>query len=282
MYTPTEDTEFVAVWLPTECSLAFDGNGANDGSMDIVTTDFADDFTLPECGFKKDGFRFIGWQYNGESYEPGQNITVLEDITFKAEWDLDIEASLSVERFFKDTTDDGDLFIAVFIKNTSSESLRPHVDFCLLNEAGEELGKLESSSYGFVQPGETTMVFTTSSLLNDENSAKSATDATYELSIEGHGTVSDHPSLASKVSVNEVSKQYDKLEIELKNNNNDNVYIGGVVAFAEAYSGGLNQGWRVQFAEVGDIPAGESKVVAFEREGWSAMGNIEYYFYEMV
>ena len=63
-----------ATWAPITYTIAFDGNGADSGSMDSIDMTFGEGAFLPDCAFVKTGHIFNGWMdVNGEVvYADGQ------------------------------------------------------------------------------------------------------------------------------------------------------------------------------------------------------------------
>jgi hypothetical protein len=62
------------------------------GTTEKITATYDCAFTLPECGFKREGYFFIGWKYDGELYQAGDtqiNLTHIhaKEIVFTAEWE---------------------------------------------------------------------------------------------------------------------------------------------------------------------------------------------------
>ena len=65
--------------------VSFDANGGS-GKMDDVT-DVSGDFVLPECAFTApEGKVFSNWEANKKSYNPGEKISVTENVIVKAIW----------------------------------------------------------------------------------------------------------------------------------------------------------------------------------------------------
>lgn len=86
----TKDITLVAKWIGNESTLVFDGNEAQSGEMEEILTHTGDVFTLPQCGFEKEGFNFVGWATspdghvvysNGVEFEMGS-----ESLTLYAVW----------------------------------------------------------------------------------------------------------------------------------------------------------------------------------------------------
>lgn len=72
---------------PTLYTVTFDGNEADEGTMPSLKTAGGSTLTLPVCAFSKAGYQFIGWTYDGQTYQPGDRFTMPNgDVTFKAQW----------------------------------------------------------------------------------------------------------------------------------------------------------------------------------------------------
>ena len=73
---------------PTLYTVTFDGNEADGGTMPSLEAAADSTLTLPACAFSKAGYQFIGWTYDGQTYQPGDRfIMPNEDVTFKAQWE---------------------------------------------------------------------------------------------------------------------------------------------------------------------------------------------------
>ena len=71
-------------------TVSFDANGGT-GTMEPVTMvillDSDSIFTLPECTFTHpDGIQFASWSIDGEEYQPGSKIKILNNVTITAVW----------------------------------------------------------------------------------------------------------------------------------------------------------------------------------------------------
>ena len=93
------DQTFYAIWseAPREYTfnITFQDGGATGGSMEdvaITSTNYEYEYTLPACGYEKEGYEFAGWIYlsSGTSkiYKPGDPCTLDCYITntFRATW----------------------------------------------------------------------------------------------------------------------------------------------------------------------------------------------------
>lgn len=61
----------------------------DDGYMETEYNAYTN-YTLPECGYIRDGYKFVAWAENGpdgQRYQPGDAYTVTADVTFYAVWE---------------------------------------------------------------------------------------------------------------------------------------------------------------------------------------------------
>ena len=83
---------FTATWGNGVYTINFDGNGHTGGSMEAITVKSGESVTLPQNGFIKDGYSFVGWYTTkhdmfGTFYKNGAVISDLsESITLRAQW----------------------------------------------------------------------------------------------------------------------------------------------------------------------------------------------------
>lgn len=275
-YLPSGDTNFEASWDPEVHAVEFDGNGAQSGSADIVSVKDGESIIMPECTFVRNGYTFVNWVSNTGTYNPGDSVLILEDTTFKAIWTRDVGTSLVVDEVFKERTSDGDLFAAVFVRNITDENLWPNVEFTFIDAEGNAVNTSTDTSARFIAPGETFMLCGGSTI---EGSAEGqrATDVSYVLSLEAVENDNEDP-LSTRVSVQEVSREYDKLVFEVKNESSAVVSVGGVLVFARAKSD-MATGFIARSLPVGLLAAGESKSMTIEdTQGWT-LADVSYYLY---
>ncbi|MBE6522190.1 MAG: PKD domain-containing protein [Thermoplasmata archaeon] len=66
-------------------TVSFDENG---GSVAVSSQSVASgtEFTVPAYSGTRTGYEFSGWSYNSTTYQPGQSISVTQDIVLKAVW----------------------------------------------------------------------------------------------------------------------------------------------------------------------------------------------------
>ncbi len=74
----------------SSCMVSFDTTGG-EGKMANVVVENNTNFTLPECGFTKEYRVFYGWNVGDSIKQPGENITVIGDISIKTVWRSDSE-----------------------------------------------------------------------------------------------------------------------------------------------------------------------------------------------
>ena len=101
-FNPHEDVDFKAVFNQfKKLTVTFDANGGS-GTMDsvkIVNGGSGEYYTLPECGFTREGYDFAGWLITGtvgydtfETYElhdekwDNEMLLAFSDLTLKASW----------------------------------------------------------------------------------------------------------------------------------------------------------------------------------------------------
>lgn len=88
----TESLTLYAVWQANTYGVAFvcEDDGVT-GETQGFTATYDTAFTLPECGFIRDGYHFKGWKYAGRLYQVGERAINLTDkqgerVTFTPEW----------------------------------------------------------------------------------------------------------------------------------------------------------------------------------------------------
>ncbi|MBE6855898.1 MAG: hypothetical protein E7500_00500 [Ruminococcus sp.] len=91
---PGQDLTFTAVWEPKTYVVVF---AANNGKSESIKISGQTDtyITVPECTFTKSGYKFAGWSYNDELYQPGDEFLIYGakpglGISLKASWVEDI------------------------------------------------------------------------------------------------------------------------------------------------------------------------------------------------
>ena len=92
--TPIQsDITLYAVWKANTYDVVFcsEEEGVT-GVTEKITATYDCAFTLPECGFIREGYFFVGWKYDGKVYQAGDrqiNLTPIQakEIIFTAEWE---------------------------------------------------------------------------------------------------------------------------------------------------------------------------------------------------
>lgn len=70
---PDSDVHFTAVWKPLKYKIKFFSSAS---SYFTVDASYGDTITMPECEFKKSGYVFDGWDYEGTIYQPGESFEI--------------------------------------------------------------------------------------------------------------------------------------------------------------------------------------------------------------
>lgn len=87
-YTTLNDLTLYAVWDTTARTVRFDANGGT-GTMDTVTVNLNDSYTLPPCTFTApEGKEFDCWKPDvGQgTYKPGDSYPITGNVKFVAQW----------------------------------------------------------------------------------------------------------------------------------------------------------------------------------------------------
>lgn len=64
---PSENTCYSVSFVPISYTIAFDGNGADSGSVDSIPAVYSEEYTLPSTGFVRSGYHQIGWSVNKDA-----------------------------------------------------------------------------------------------------------------------------------------------------------------------------------------------------------------------
>lgn len=81
-----------AQWSANTYTISYSGNGADSGNVSDSTATYDSNFTLPESGYKKKGYKFLGWSTDENATSPqytaGQSFTYQTDgdTVFYAVW----------------------------------------------------------------------------------------------------------------------------------------------------------------------------------------------------
>lgn len=93
---PSSEVHFTAVWTPAVYSLTF--YSSNDMKQKYpIKAEYNSELVMPECSFRYSGYKFAGWTYKNETYQPGDIFTVPallsgQSITFGTAWEKDTES----------------------------------------------------------------------------------------------------------------------------------------------------------------------------------------------
>lgn len=274
---------YYAVWRPLA---TFDGNGADGGETKPVHADLSGNIELPECGFSRKGYVFVGWQAGDPSkaeYEAdGKPAGTKEDINFPqsyyACWRKSIvlpEVSLDKAGTFKGDVKGWDstmCAVAVIVKNDSSSVLEIEGTFGLFTESDSKVeDATATSTYGAIGPGESRPVVARTSRRADK--------ATYSLEAKEPfpGTISP-----KGIEVTTVESDKDGVKVKLTNKETDSPMISTVCFVAKdkdgyVFVGGEYVGLTLREGESTDVAlTSESLYNAGPEADWSNM-DITYY-----
>ena len=76
----------VGAYFLMTVSVSFNGNGSTSGSMSSVRVWKGRNWEVPSCEFSKSGYTFLGWNLNGVTHHPHDELAVSQDCTLKALW----------------------------------------------------------------------------------------------------------------------------------------------------------------------------------------------------
>lgn len=130
---PSADVHYTAVWTPALFSVSLYSNNAMKQkitSKEAYTTKMV----LPECNYRYYGYKFTGWKYKTEIYQPGDEFEIPalfsgQSVTLSAQWEADesfdkaseIDVFSMVEtrrKFNAEKTDENDLkLVSQYVKD---------------------------------------------------------------------------------------------------------------------------------------------------------------------
>ena len=94
--TDGDTVTLYAQWEPITYTIAFDGNGADEGEMESIEATYDEEYTLTANAFTRTGYTFTGWNTEsdgtGTSYEDEETVSNLttidgDTVTLYAQWD---------------------------------------------------------------------------------------------------------------------------------------------------------------------------------------------------
>lgn len=258
-YAIKENVSFEAVWEKRTCIITFDGNGADSGKMKVKHCEYGEELILPKCKFTRSGCIFDCWSLGNRELQPGETVTVKDDISITAQWVHDSAACLEVERFFTSDTSDNDYFGALFVRNISKDNLAVTATFTHKDDSGNVVGTDTTTSHGLIAPGEVGLLFTYSEAVSDTK-ASSVTSIDYELEIDEMAFKGASP-LSESIQMHEVACNDGVVEVELSNTEDNEVYIADAIMLAINES---NTSFAFKMVDVGMLDAMETKVITFE------------------
>lgn len=98
---PSSDVHYTAVWTPALFSVSLYSN--NSMKQKIVSKEeYNSKMVLPECSYRYYGYKFTGWKYKTEIYQPGDEFTIPalfpgQSVTLSAQWEADADFDTTAE-----------------------------------------------------------------------------------------------------------------------------------------------------------------------------------------
>lgn len=107
-WTNNSTVYILAKYQPKQYLVNFDGNGETSGEMLPISATFDQEVTIPENAFVKEGYTFVGWNFNGKLYTTtniGVPITTyVENITLTAYWVENLKGEGTIENPYSIST----------------------------------------------------------------------------------------------------------------------------------------------------------------------------------
>jgi uncharacterized repeat protein (TIGR02543 family)/LPXTG-motif cell wall-anchored protein len=93
--TPETTPETTTETVQDTVTVSYDLNGGNGGTVDYspASVDRGTTIKLKDAPTRK-GYTFVGWQIGKHTYQPGDSVTVLGDVTFTAVWEKNPTSSV--------------------------------------------------------------------------------------------------------------------------------------------------------------------------------------------
>jgi len=191
-----------AKYQPKQYNINFDGNGATQGEMLPLTVTFDENVTLPENSFSKEGYTFIGWDFNDCFYttaDIGIPISTYSDsITLTARWVENLKGEGTIiNPYIVSTIKDLDNLADITIVNQFENCY-----VSLINDIDCEFAKLKEINFAGTFEGNG------KKLINVDY-------ANGSLFKENRGIIRN--------------LVIENLKIDINNNTTDNIYIAGLV-----------------------------------------------------
>ena len=84
----SEDVTFYAIWEQIKCTVTYVPNGGKfRGSEDPTFIEYNEGETIAIAEAPtRQGYTFVGWFWQGEEYQPGDEVVVSDDMIFSAHW----------------------------------------------------------------------------------------------------------------------------------------------------------------------------------------------------
>lgn len=88
---PARNVTLQAVWNPITLAIRFSGGEGATGTMERAKAPCGSKYTIPECGFTREGYKLLGWKLRDEYYGPEETMRIKiasagESPQFVAQW----------------------------------------------------------------------------------------------------------------------------------------------------------------------------------------------------
>lgn len=141
-----------------EVTVSFDGNGAS-GTMEEITVEQGETFTLPPGTFSRPGYVFVGWSCTDSAgkthrFKDQDSLTTQEDLTLKARWQ---ESAGAIKKEMKASQEsvswtDADgkvrLWAVLTVTNNTQQTMDVTGTFSFQNEEGKSVDTQTASLQG--------------------------------------------------------------------------------------------------------------------------------------
>ena len=114
----TQDVNIFAKWLANDYVVSFNANGGD--SVADLTVTYNEPYTLPTP--VKNGYTFLGWNYNGSNFDQNGVWNIAQNITLVAKWTENENTPYIVEYFFENIEDGGYTLDDTYTENLTGKT----------------------------------------------------------------------------------------------------------------------------------------------------------------
>ena len=264
--TISSPTTFYAIW---RAGVTFDGNGADSGSTATVYANGSDIATLPQCGFSRAGYTFLGWGDKADStsyWNPGDHVAASSPRTLYALWRIrpDIGDEIAHSSVFKDW-ETGGSSLFVYFTNNAPITVKLDVDFSYLDGSKNQIDET-SDTVTTLAPGETTLLVGAS-----DKSGIQRINYTFYVSAPDEG----HPPIRGNYSVTETTCERGRLVLRVSNTSDKAIVVRRVIGYGSNSTGG--ESWFSRYFNT-HLNPGESLQVTCDSSGYDWPSHTRAYY----